>query len=91
MASLEEQYAESFKKSQQAVIEAVESWTKSAQSAFTMPTQSTWASYDPTAAIDQAFDFAHKMLDAQRDFAKSMAHTAAAAVEDAQRQNTSGG
>jgi len=38
MSSPADQYNESLKKSQQAVLDAIEAWTKSAQNAFSVPT-----------------------------------------------------
>lgn len=78
MTNTPEQYAESLKKSQQAVLDAFEAWTKSAQSAFSTPTASLASPLRPEQVIDQVFDFAEQMLSVQRQFAKSMATAAAA-------------
>ena len=71
MSSPSEQYAESVKKSQQAVLDAIEAWTKSAQSAFSAP--SLQAGQKTDQVIDQVFDFAEQMLAMQRKFAKNVA------------------
>lgn len=76
MSSAQEQYTESFKKSQQAVLDAFEAWTKSAQGAFSAPTVAA-PSLGTDQIIDQVFDFAEQMLAVQRQFAKSLAATAA--------------
>jgi hypothetical protein len=76
MSSAQDQYAESLKKSQQAVLDAFEAWTKSAQSAFSTPTASVASPLRPEQVIDQVFDFAEQMLAVQRQFAKSLAATA---------------
>jgi hypothetical protein len=72
MSSPSEQYAESLKKSQQAVLDAIETWTKSAQSAFSA-TSLGQAGQKADQVIDQVFDFAEQMLAMQRQFAKNMA------------------
>ena len=76
MSSAQEQYTESFKKSQQAVLDAFEAWTKTAQSAFTAPAASAAPQFGTDQVIDQVFDFAEQMLAVQRQFAKSLAATA---------------
>jgi len=44
---------------------------------------------EPQQVIDQVFDFAVKMLAVQREFAKSLASTAASAGESARQQTES--
>ena len=78
MSSPTEQYSESIRKSQQAVVDAIEAWTKSAQSAFTAPTATTLPGQpSPDQVIDQVFDFAEQMLAVQRQFAKNLSAIAA--------------
>ena len=77
MSSPTEQYTESLKKSQQAVLDAIEAWTKSAQSAFSVPAVGLPAQQSPDQIIDQVFDFAEQMLAVQRQFAKNLAAIAA--------------
>jgi len=72
MSSPTEQYTESLKKSQEAVLEAIQAWTKSAQSAFSTPAGLV-GQKNPDQVIDQVFDFAEQMLAVQRQFAKNMA------------------
>ena len=97
MSSPQDKYADAVRQGQQAMTEAVESWTESAQKAMgSMPTMPE--GIPPQQVIDQVFDFAEKMLQAQREFAKNMAATAVSASEsarqhaesvaDAVRQNT---
>jgi hypothetical protein len=73
MASPTEQYTESLKKSQEAVLEAMQAWTKSAQSAFSTPAASLAGPKNAAQVIDQVFDFAEQMLAVQRQFAKNLA------------------
>jgi hypothetical protein len=63
MSSIQEQYAETIRTSQQAVVGAVEAWSKSLQSAFSSPGLTTASAVDPNQVIDQVFDFAEKMLE----------------------------
>ena len=72
MSSPTEQYTESLKKSQEAVLEAIQAWANSAQSAFSAPA-SLAGQRNPDQVIDQVFDFAEQMLAVQRQFAKNMA------------------
>lgn len=58
---------------------------ESLQSAFSSPGLTT-AAVDPKHVIDQVFDFAEKMLEVQREFAKNLASTAAAAGEATRQQ-----
>jgi hypothetical protein len=88
MTSPQDKYADAMRTSQQAVVAAFESWTKSAQSAIgTIP--GVGAPVEPEQVIDQVFDFAEKMLAVQREFAKSLATTAASAGESARQQTES--
>jgi hypothetical protein len=76
MSSPQDQYAKSLRTSQEAVVEAVKSWTKSAQIAFGTPPGSPSGPFDPNQVIDQVFDFVEQMLAVQREFAKTLAATA---------------
>ena len=73
MSSPTEQYTESLKKSQEAVLDAIQAWTKSAQNAFSVPAAGLSGQTNPDQVIDQVFDFAEQMLAVQRQFAKNMA------------------
>jgi hypothetical protein len=73
MASPTEQYTESLKKSQEAVLEAMQAWTKNAQSAFSTPVAGLTGPKSADQVIDQVFDFAEQMLAVQRQFAKNLA------------------
>jgi len=88
MTSPQEQYAESLRSNQAAVVKAIEAWTKSAQNAFSNPAMPAPAPVDAVQVIDQVFDFAERMLAAQRDFAKSLAAQAASAAEAAAKAAT---
>jgi len=87
MANIQEQYTEIVKQSQDAVLTAVDAWTKTVQDAFgQLPAaQST---VDPNEVIDQVFDFAAKLLAAQREFAKNLVHTSASVAETVRQSAT---
>lgn len=87
MTSPQDKYADVMRSSQEAVVEAFESWTKNAQNAMTGVPGVGSSPVPPQEVIDQVFDFAGKLLEVQRDFAKSLASTAAAAAQSA-RDNT---
>ncbi len=89
MTSPQDKYAEAMRASQEAVVEAFEAWTKSAQSAINTVPGISAPRVEPQQVIDQVFDFAEKLLAVQRDFAKSLASTAAAASESARQQTES--
>ena len=77
MSSPTEQYTASLKESQQAVIDAIEAWTKSAQSVFSVPAGGLGGEKSSDQVIDQVFDFAEQMLAVQRQFAKNLTAIAA--------------
>jgi hypothetical protein len=86
MSSPQERYAESLKKSQEAlqqsqkaVVDAMQAWTKSASSAYKTPASSLPGQPNASQVIDQVFDFAEQMLKVQRQFAKNVAAAAPAA------------
>lgn len=87
MSSPQEKYSEAIRQGQQAMSEAVESWTESAQKA--MGSVPSVGEVQPGQVIDQVFDFAEKMLQVQREFAKTMAATAASASESARQHSES--
>ena len=79
MATVQEQYAELIKQSQDASIAAIETWNRTIQQAFgQLPTA---APINPEQVIAQVYDFAGHVLNAQRDFAKQVVATGNAAAE----------
>jgi hypothetical protein len=89
MTNLQEPFLDAMRQSQQAVLSAVETWTRTMQQTFGQATSSgapTVASVDPNEIVDQVFDFAEKLLASQREFAKNLMAASAAATEAAQRQ-----
>ena len=84
MTSPQEQYIDSLRNGQQAVVQAMEAWTKSAQKAFGASTPGTVGTVNPDLVIDQVFDFAEQMLAMQRRFVKTLASAAAESAKAAQ-------
>jgi hypothetical protein len=83
MTTAQEQYTEIVKQGQDAVRTAVDTWTRTVQDTFAkLPTT---APVDADQVIDQVFDFADKMLGAQRDFAKHLVKTTNGALDNARQ------
>jgi len=84
MSSVQEQYTDAVQQAQQAFTGAVETWTKSLKDlAGKAPYGAAIdaSAVDPSAVVDQVFDFAAALLSAQRDFTKRLLGTAASAVD----------
>lgn len=79
MSNPQDQYVESFKQTQDTMKAAFNAWTQAFQQGFgQLP---GGVPVDPQQVIDQVFDFATMMLNAQRDFAKQLVATTTAAAE----------
>jgi hypothetical protein len=85
MTTAQEQYADIVKQSQDAVLTAVGTWTKTIQD--TVGQLPTSVPIDPSEAVDQVFAFAGKLLAAQHDFAKHLVATSSSAA-NSMRQAT---
>lgn len=80
MPTIQEQYTEIVKQSQDAALAAVDAWTNTVQDAFgKLP--AAGLPVEPNQVIDQYFDFATKLLAAQRDFAKNLVHASTSVAE----------
>ena len=74
-----QQYTDTFKQTQDTMIAAFDAWTQAFQQGLgQLPGASP---VDPQQVIDQVFDFATMLLNAQRDFAKQLVTTTSAATE----------
>jgi hypothetical protein len=74
-----EQYTETVRQTQAAMLTAFDRWTRAFQQMLgQLPTA---APVNPEQVIDQVFDFAGKILDVQRDFAKQLVASGTAATE----------
>jgi phage shock protein A len=81
------QYTDLVQQSQEAVLSAVETWTKTMQEAFSsVPT--TVGQFDPSESVDKIYDFTEKVLEMQRDFTKKLISQSASAAESAQKSVT---
>ena len=88
MSSPQDQYSQAVRKSQEAMARAVESWTQGVQRLLGSSPSTPVAS--PDQVIDQVFDFAARMLEAQREFAKNLAGASNTAAETLRQQAQEG-
>jgi acetyl-CoA carboxylase carboxyltransferase component len=80
MSTPSTQYTDLVQQSQEAVLKAVDTWTKTVRQAFEgQPDTSNHV--DPNQVVDQVFDFTEKVLEVQRDFAKQLITSSATAAE----------
>ena len=87
MTTWTEQYTDIVQQSQEAARTAVDNWTKTVQQGMGQLPK-TGASFDADSVVDQVFDLAEKVLEAQRDLAKKLIATSTAASEDFAAQAT---
>jgi len=80
MTSTPTQYNDLVQQSQEAVLQAVDTWTKTVRDAYAQ-LPNTPGQVDPNQVVDQVFDFTEKVLEVQRDFAKQLITTSAATAE----------
>jgi hypothetical protein len=81
MTTIQEQYSELIKQGQDASRVAIETWTQTFQQAAGQLSGS--GLIRPDQVIDQVFDFAGQILNAQRDLAKQLVATGTAMAEKA--------
>jgi hypothetical protein len=81
MATIQDQYTEILKQGQDAALAALETWKKTFQQALSQLPHP--GPISPEHVIDQVYDFAGHVLDAQRDFAKQVLATSTAAADKA--------
>ena len=83
--SLQDQYTDTLRQSQEAWSGALETWTNGVQKAFGSSPASPFGGAgfgtpftlsDPVATVDQMFDFAEKVLEVQREFVKNLTSAA---------------
>jgi hypothetical protein len=67
----QDEFLSAVRQNQQAILDSVSAWAKAVHEI--VPTGPTIAAFpESETVVDNAFDFAHKLLDAQRDFARGM-------------------
>ncbi len=79
MTAIQDQYTELLKQGQDAALAALETWKKTFQQALGQLPHPGPVS--PEHVIDQVYDFAGHLLDAQRDLAKQVLATSTAAAD----------
>lgn len=81
----QDQILTTVRQSQQAVVDAVSAWAKAVESVVPpVPAiPGTEKLPTPETVVDNAFDFASKLLDAQHEFARSVIAAAAPVLEKA--------
>ena len=90
------QFLDAVRKSQEAVIDGLRSWTETVQQFLPQqPQRGSWPQAQglPTTAelVDSVFDFAAQLLTVQREFTKHMLRAARTAAGHVGGQATSGG
>jgi hypothetical protein len=86
----QEQFLNAVRQSQQAVVEAVAAWAKAVEE-ITPPVPAVPGLEGlpkPEAVVENAFDFAQKLLDAQREFARGVVSAAAPVLEKTESAET---
>ena len=79
----QEQFFAAVRQSQQAVLDAVAAWAKAVEE-ITPPVTAVPGLESlpkPDTVVDNAFDFAQKLLDTQRDFAHNIIKASSPALE----------
>jgi hypothetical protein len=79
MTTPQEQYSQAFKQTQDMVTSAFDAWTHAFQQGLGQVPGATVV--DAQQVIDQVFDFAAMLLNAQREFAKQLIATSTAAAD----------
>ena len=78
MTTPQDQYTQAFKQTQDTMVAAFDAWTHAFQQGLGHVPGAT--AVDPKQVIDQVFDFAAMVLNAQREFAKQLIATSTAAA-----------
>lgn len=80
MSNESKQYADLMQQGQEAVLAAVEAWTKTMQDVYTtLP--ATGGDFDLNESVDKMYDFTEKVLELQREFTKKLISTSADTVK----------
>ena len=88
--TIQDQYIETFRQTQDTWAETVKSFTDDFQRTFGQPTK-FFGYVDPNETIDQVFDFWEKSLEVQRDIAKQLVGASISAGEKVREQAESVG
>src|SRR5437867_12869802 len=81
--SAQDQFLATVRQSQQAVVDAVAAWAQAVKEITPAPPPVPGGGElpKPREVIDNAFDFAQKLLDAQRDFAQNVINAASPVLD----------
>ena len=88
--TIQDQYIETFRQTQETWAETVKSLTDDFQRTFSQPTK-FFGYVDPNETIDQVFDFWEKSLEVQRDIAKQLVGASISAGDKVREQAESVG
>ena len=85
----QDQYLTAVRQSQHAVVDAIAAWSRAVQDITpkTPPIPAIDSLPKPQEIIDNTFDFAQKLLDAQRDFTHNIISAASPVFEKATPEN----
>jgi hypothetical protein len=99
--SLQDQYTDTLRQSQEAWSGAIETWTNGVQKAFgsapvppfggSLFGSTPFTLTDPAATVDQLFDFAEKVLEVQREFVKNLTSATVSVGQAVRHQAESAG
>ena len=84
MRTGQEQFLETVRQSQKAVVDAVGAWAKAVERTPAPPNGAKGDMPSADAVVDNVFDFAEQMLAAQREFARNLIKATQPAVQRTQ-------
>jgi hypothetical protein len=76
--TVQENYTESLRRTQDAWVSAADAWTQNFQKIAGQTPGVPFSADDAAAAVDRFFDFAEQLLEASREYAKNLADVATA-------------
>ena len=85
----QDQYLTALRQSQHAIVDAIAAWSRAVQESTPKapPVPSIESLPTPQEVIDNTFDFAQKLLDAQRDFTHNVISATSPVVEKSTPEN----
>jgi hypothetical protein len=83
----QDEFVSAVRQNQQAILDSVSAWAKAVNEiAPSGPSLEGFPA--PETVVDNAFDFAHKLLEAQHDFARGMIAATSGAAQASSRQSS---
>jgi len=88
VTGLQDQFLENVRRGQQAVLDAIGVWAESVEKAVPDASARTAGGRLPSAeqVVDNTFDFAERLLEAQRQFAKSVLSVSTSGLKGVQEK-----